>query len=125
MLRGSGIKWDLRKTQPYDAYDKVEFDVPIGVNGDCYDRYAVFQIKCKMSIHPSVALKIFRTNFDLCFRYMCRMEEMRQSLRIIEQCINQMPAGEIKTDDAKVTPPSRTEMKVSINRVFQSSHTFI
>lgn len=123
MLRGSGIKWDLRKTQPYDAYDKVEFDVPIGVNGDCYDRYAVFQIKCKMSIHPSVALKIFRTNFDLWFRYMCRMEEMRQSLRIIEQCINQMPAGEIKTDDAKVTPPSRTEMKVSINRVFQSCHT--
>lgn len=82
MLRGSGIKWDLRKTQPYDAYDLVDFDVPIGTKGDCYDRY------------------------------LCRLEEMRQSLRIIEQCLNQMPAGEIKTDDAKITPPSRTEMKV-------------
>lgn len=83
MLRGSGIKWDLRKTQPYDAYDLVEFDVPIGSKGDCYDRY------------------------------LCRMEEMRQSLRIIYQCLNQMPNGEIKTDDAKLTPPSRNEMKVS------------
>ncbi|XP_050302513.1 NADH-ubiquinone oxidoreductase 49 kDa subunit [Anthonomus grandis grandis] len=84
MLRGSGIKWDLRKTQPYDAYDLVEFDVPIGSKGDCYDRY------------------------------LCRMEEMRQSLRIIEQCLNKMPPGEIKTDDAKVTPPSRHEMKTSM-----------
>lgn len=83
MLRGSGIKWDLRKVQPYDAYDLVEFDIPIGVKGDCYDRY------------------------------LCRVEEMRQSLRIIDQCLNQMPPGEIKTDDAKVTPPSRAEMKVS------------
>ncbi|ERL84153.1 hypothetical protein D910_01519 [Dendroctonus ponderosae] len=82
MLRGSGIKWDLRKTQPYDAYDKVEFDIPIGTKGDCYDRY------------------------------LCRLEEMRQSLRIIHQCLNQMPPGEIKTDDAKVSPPSRGEMKV-------------
>lgn len=94
MLRGSGIKWDLRKTQPYDAYDKVEFDVPIGVNGDCYDRY------------------------------MIRMEEMRQSLRIIEQCINQMPAGEIKTDDAKVTPPSRTEMKTSMEALIHHFKLF-
>ena len=69
MLRGSGIKWDLRKVQPYDAYDKVEFDVPIGNKGDCYDRYLI------------------------------RMEEMRQSVRIIDQCINLMPPGEIKTDD--------------------------
>lgn len=82
MLRGSGIKWDLRKVQPYDAYDLVEFDIPIGVKGDCYDRY------------------------------LCRIEEMRQSLRIIDQCLNQMPPGEIKTDDAKITPPSRAEMKV-------------
>nr|CAI5823967.1 unnamed protein product [Callosobruchus analis] len=82
MLRGSGIKWDLRKTQPYDAYHLVEFDVPVGTKGDCYDRY------------------------------LCRLEEMRQSLRIIDQCLNQMPAGEIKTDDAKLTPPSRNEMKV-------------
>ena len=83
MLRGSGIKWDLRKVQPYDAYDLVDFDVPIGVKGDCYDRY------------------------------LCRVEEMRQSLKIIEQCLNNMPPGEIKTDDAKLTPPSRAEMKVS------------
>eukprot|EP00914_Ancora_sagittata_P018668 GHVO01037005.1.p1 GENE.GHVO01037005.1~~GHVO01037005.1.p1 ORF type:complete len:464 (+),score=60.74 GHVO01037005.1:39-1430(+) len=84
MLRGSGIKWDLRKTQPYDAYDKVEFDVPIGVNGDTYDRYLI------------------------------RMEEMRQSVRIIEQCLNKMPPGEIKCDDAKVVPPKRVEMKNSM-----------
>lgn len=83
MLRGSGIKWDLRKEQPYDAYDKVEFDVPVGVNGDTYDRYLV------------------------------RMEEMRQSLRIIEQCLNKMPAGEVRTDDYKVVPPRRAEMKVN------------
>ncbi|XP_058056039.1 NADH-ubiquinone oxidoreductase 49 kDa subunit-like [Anopheles bellator] len=84
MLRGSGIKWDLRKAQPYDAYDRVSFDVPIGTKGDCYDRY------------------------------LCRVEEMRQSLRIIEQCLNQMPAGEVKTDDVKLTTPSRHEMKRSM-----------
>jgi NADH dehydrogenase (ubiquinone) Fe-S protein 2 len=84
MLRGSGIKWDLRKTEPYDAYDLVEFDVPIGTKGDCYDRYLV------------------------------RMEEMRQSLRIIEQCLNQMPAGDVRVDDAKLCPPSRLEMKKSM-----------
>lgn len=82
MLRGSGIKWDLRKTQPYDCYELLDFDVPIGKKGDCYDRY------------------------------LCRLDEMRQSLKIIDQCLNQMPAGEVKTDDAKVTPPSRGEMKV-------------
>lgn len=82
MLRGSGIKWDLRKTQPYEIYDKLEFDIPVGVNGDTYDRYLV------------------------------RMEEMRQSLRIIEQCLNKMPAGEIKVDDHKIVPPKRGEMKV-------------
>lgn len=85
MVRGSGIQWDLRKTQPYDAYDKVEFDIPVGVNGDTYDRYLV------------------------------RMEEMRQSLRIIEQCLNQMPSGEIRTDDHKIVPPKRSEMKVYTN----------
>ncbi|TMW46475.1 hypothetical protein DOY81_008443 [Sarcophaga bullata] len=84
MLRGSGIKWDLRKTQPYDAYHLVKFDVPVGTKGDCYDRY------------------------------LCRMEEMRQSLNIMEQCINQMPRGEIKTDDCKVCPPCRREMKSSM-----------
>ncbi|KAI8484724.1 NADH-ubiquinone oxidoreductase 49 kDa subunit-like [Branchiostoma floridae x Branchiostoma belcheri] len=84
MLRGSGIKWDLRKVQPYDAYDQVEFDIPIGRKGDCYDRYLI------------------------------RVEEMRQSLHIIHQCLNKMPEGEIKVDDAKITPPRRAEMKESM-----------
>lgn len=84
MLRGSGIKWDLRKTQPYDAYGDMEFDVPVGVNGDCYDRY------------------------------LCRMGEMRQSLRIIEQCLNNMPKGEVKVDDAKLSFPKRADMKTSM-----------
>ncbi|XP_003376765.1 NADH dehydrogenase I, D subunit [Trichinella spiralis] len=81
MLRGSGIKWDIRKTEPYEVYDQIEFDVPIGTKGDCYDRYLV------------------------------RMEEMRQSLRIIDQCLNRMPAGEVKVDDHKLVPPKRSEMK--------------
>lgn len=104
MLRGSGIKWDLRKTQPYDVYDQVEFDVPIGSNGDTYDRY---QLKR--------ALKGFGTEINLfcCFRYLCRVEEMRQSLRIVDQCLNKIPPGDIKIDDNKITPPSRAEMKVS------------
>ncbi|KIW23221.1 NADH-ubiquinone oxidoreductase 49 kDa subunit, mitochondrial [Cladophialophora immunda] len=81
MLRGSGIPWDIRKSQPYDAYDKVEFDVPVGQNGDCYDRY------------------------------LCRMEEFRQSLRIIHQCLNQMPPGPVKVEDYKIAPPPRAAMK--------------
>ncbi|KAF9735937.1 NADH:ubiquinone oxidoreductase 49kD subunit [Paraphaeosphaeria minitans] len=81
MLRGSGVPWDIRKSQPYDAYDKVEFDVPVGVNGDCYDRY------------------------------LCRMEEFRQSLRIIVQCLNDMPAGPVKVEDYKIAPPPRAAMK--------------
>lgn len=81
MLRGSGVPWDIRKSQPYDAYDKVEFDVPVGQNGDCYDRY------------------------------LCRMEEFRQSLRIIFQCLNQMPPGPVKVEDYKIAPPPRAAMK--------------
>lgn len=81
MLRGSGIPFDIRKNQPYDAYDKVEFDVPVGTNGDCYDRY------------------------------LCRMEEFRQSLRIIHQCLNQMPAGPVRVEDYKISPPPRSAMK--------------
>jgi len=84
MLRGSGVSWDLRKSQPYEVYDQMTFDIPVGLRGDCYDRY------------------------------LCRVEEMRQSLRIISQCLNQMPEGLIKTDDRKVTPPSRTQMKTSM-----------
>lgn len=81
MLRGSGIPWDIRKVAPYDAYDQVEFDVPVGKNGDCYDRY------------------------------LCRTEEFRQSLRIIEQCLHKMPGGPIKVDDWKISPPPRASMK--------------
>jgi NADH dehydrogenase (ubiquinone) Fe-S protein 2 len=84
MLRGSGIHWDLRKEQPYDAYEFVDFDVPIGTRGDSYDRY------------------------------LCRVEEMRQSLRIIDQCLNQMPDGPIKVQDAKISPPPRETMKESM-----------
>ncbi|PRP71841.1 NADH dehydrogenase [Chromobacterium amazonense] len=83
MLRGSGIVWDLRKTQPYDVYDKMDFDVPVGVGGDCYDRYLV------------------------------RVEEMRQSNRIIQQCVAWLRAnpGPVITDNHKVAPPSREGMK--------------
>ncbi|WP_270933954.1 NADH-quinone oxidoreductase subunit D [Falsiroseomonas oryzae] len=83
-LRASGCAWDLRKSQPYDMYDRVEFDVPVGVHGDCYDRYLV------------------------------RMQEMRQSLRIIEQCLAQMKPGPIKVRDNKIVPPPRGEMKRSM-----------
>jgi len=94
MLRGSGIKWDLRKVQPYDAYDQVDFDVPIGRHGDCYDRY------------------------------LCRVEEMRQSLRIIHQCLNKMPEGEVRVDDAKIMPPKRGEMKSSMEALIHHFKLF-
>jgi NADH-quinone oxidoreductase subunit D len=84
MLRGSNVAWDLRKAQPYDVYDRMDFDIPVGKNGDCYDRYLV------------------------------RMEEMRQSARIIRQCLDQMPVGPVKTRDRKIAPPPRAEMKRSM-----------
>jgi NADH dehydrogenase (ubiquinone) Fe-S protein 2 len=84
MLRGSGVPWDLRSAQPYEVYDKMDFAIPSGFRGDCYDRYLI------------------------------RVEEMRQSLRIISQCINQIPNGPIKVDDKKITPPSRHQMKESM-----------
>lgn len=84
MLRGSGIPWDLRKDQPYEIYNSLNFDVPVGTTGDCYDRYLI------------------------------RIEEMRQSLRIIIQCLNTMPTGIVKVDDKKISPPSRTDMKQSM-----------
>jgi NADH-quinone oxidoreductase subunit D len=84
MLRASGVPWDLRKAQPYDAYETMDFDIPIGKNGDCWDRYLV------------------------------RVEEMRQSLRIILQALDQMPGGAVKVDDHKVAPPKRGEMKQSM-----------
>ncbi len=84
MLRGSGIAWDLRKSNPYDVYAEMDFEVPIGKNGDCYDRYLV------------------------------RMLEMYESIKIIKQCIKKIPEGAVKTDDPKLTPPTRAKMKESM-----------
>lgn len=84
MLRGSGVAWDLRKNQPYEIYDQLDFDVPVGKNGDCWDRYII------------------------------RMEEMRQSLRIIMQCIEKMPKGPVVTADPSIAPPKRGAMKHSM-----------
>jgi NADH-quinone oxidoreductase subunit D len=86
MVRGSGIPWDLRRNQPYAIYDELEFDIPLGKNGDCYDRY------------------------------LCRMEEMRQSVRIMKQCIDLLgkTPGPVMTEDGKVAPPRRGEMKRSM-----------
>jgi len=84
MLRGSGIPWDLRRAQPYECYDQLDFLIPVGKNGDCFDRYVV------------------------------RMEEMRQSLKIIRQCVEKMPDGPYMVENQKVTPPRRGEMKRSM-----------
>lgn len=84
MLRGSGVPWDLRRAQPYECYADLDFEIPIGKNGDCFDRYLV------------------------------RIEEMRQSLRIMEQCIQRMPEGPVSVENNKVTPPKRGEMKRSM-----------
>ena len=83
-LRAAGVAWDLRKAQPYDAYAEMEFDIPVGTYGDCYDRYLV------------------------------RIHEMRQSLRILEQCIEKMPGGSCRDNDRKISPPPRAEMKGSM-----------
>jgi NADH-quinone oxidoreductase subunit D len=83
-LRACGVAWDLRKAQPYDCYADLDFDVPVGKHGDCYDRYLV------------------------------RMYELRESLKIIRQCLEKMPAGPVKVDDRKVAPPPRSEMKHSM-----------
>jgi NADH:ubiquinone oxidoreductase subunit D len=84
MLRGSGLKWDLRKAQPYEVYNNMNFEIPVGTNGDCYDRYLI------------------------------RVFEMKESLKIIEQCLNQMPNGIVKSNDKKLTPPSRKDIKQSM-----------
>jgi len=96
MLRGSGVEWDLRKKQPYEVYDRLDFDIPVGVNGDCYDRYLV------------------------------RIEEMRQSNRIIRQCVDWLRGnpGAVITDNHKVAPPSRVEMKSSMEELIHHFKLF-
>jgi NADH-quinone oxidoreductase subunit D len=96
MLRGSGVVWDLRKHQPYEVYDLLDFDIPVGTNGDCYDRYLV------------------------------RVEEMRQSNRIIKQCIDWLRKnpGPVMTDNHKVAPPGRVEMKSSMEQLIHHFKLF-
>ncbi len=96
MLRGSGIEWDVRKKQPYEVYDRLDFDIPVGVNGDCYDRYLV------------------------------RIEEMRQSNRIIKQCVDWLRAnpGSVITDNHKVAPPSREAMKTNMEELIHHFKLF-
>lgn len=84
MLRGSGVKWDLRRAKPYDVYSKIPFSIPVGKNGDCFDRYLI------------------------------RINEMRESLSIIEYCLNNMPKGYVKANNNKISPPSRGLMKYSM-----------
>ncbi|MCK9989332.1 MAG: NADH-quinone oxidoreductase subunit D [Rugosibacter sp.] len=96
MLRGSGVEWDLRKKQPYEVYERMAFDIPVGVNGDCYDRYLV------------------------------RMEEMRQSNRIVKQCISWLRAnpGPVIVDNHKAAPPSRERMKGNMEELIHHFKLF-
>ncbi len=96
MLRGSGVEWDLRKKQPYEVYDRVDFDIPVGVNGDCYDRYLV------------------------------RIEEMRQSNGIIKQCIDWLRnnPGPVMIDDHKIAPPPRVDMKQNMEELIHHFKLF-
>ena len=88
-LRATGIPWDLRKAQPYDVYGRMDFDIPAGTNGDCYDRYLV------------------------------RIYELRESLKIMRQCLDQMPSGPVKVDDHNISPPPRADMKRSMEALIQ------
>lgn len=94
MLRATGVAWDLRRSQPYDVYDQMDFGVPVGKHGDCYDRYLV------------------------------RVEEMRQSLLIMKQAIEKMPEGPVMTEDKKVSPPKREEMKHSMESLIHHFKLF-
>jgi NADH-quinone oxidoreductase subunit D len=93
-LRASGVPWDLRKAQPYEVYDRMDFDIPVGRNGDCWDRYLV------------------------------RMLEVRESLKIMRQCLEQMPEGPVMVQDQKVAPPRRTEMKRSMESLIHHFKLF-
>jgi len=94
MLRGSGVAWDLRKSQPYECYQDFNFKIPIGKNGDCYDRY------------------------------LCRIEEMRQSVEIIKVCLDNMPSGPVKNVDGKITPPPKEDLKRSMEAVIHHFKLF-
>ena len=94
MMRGSGIPWDLRKSQPYECYDQLDFKIPIGKNGDCYDRY------------------------------LCRIDEMRESVKIINQCLDSIPKGPIKTLDGKISFPSKKEIKESMEALIHHFKLF-
>ena len=94
VLRSAGVPWDLRRSQPYDAYDQVEFEVPVGKKGDCFDRYLV------------------------------RIEEMRQSIKIINQCLNKIQSGPIAIEDNKITPPKRNQMKKSMEALIHHFKLF-
>ena len=94
MLRGSGVAWDLRKSQPYECYKDFNFKIPIGKNGDCYDRY------------------------------LCRVEEMRESIKIIKDCIKKMPSGPVKSIDGKITPPKREDLKNSMEALIHHFKLF-
>jgi len=94
MLRGSGVAWDLRKSQPYECYKDFNFKIPVGKNGDCYDRY------------------------------LCRMEEMRESVNIIKDCIKKMPTGPVKSIDGKITPPKREDLKNSMEALIHHFKLF-
>lgn len=94
MIRGSGIAWDLRKSQPYEIYSELDFDIAIGKNGDSYDRYLI------------------------------RVAEMRESIKIIKQCLEKMPKGAIMTSDRKVAPPKRSEMKHSMESLINHFKLF-
>ena len=94
MLRGSGIAWDLRKSQPYECYEELDFKIPVGKNGDCYDRY------------------------------LCRMEEMRESVKIIKQCLKKIPVGPMKNIDNKISPPKKDELKQSMEALIHHFKLF-
>ncbi|MBP7722039.1 MAG: NADH-quinone oxidoreductase subunit D [Alphaproteobacteria bacterium] len=94
MLRGSGVAWDLRKSQPYDVYSELDFDIPVGKTGDCYARYLV------------------------------RMAEMKESIKIMKQCLEKLPQGPVKVDDYKIAVPPRAEMKSSMEAMIHHFKLF-